>query len=48
MLVHTTTMTTKRYADLADLPLRAATDRFSSKIASFQQPTKAPNRASST
>jgi hypothetical protein len=34
--VHTTVTTTKRYAHLADDPLRAATDRFGSKIAGFQ------------
>lgn len=37
LLGHTTATTTKRYAHLADDPLRAATDRFGSKIASFQQ-----------
>jgi integrase len=37
LLGHTTTTTTKRYAHLADDPLRAATDRFGSKIASFGQ-----------
>jgi integrase len=35
LLGHTTTATTKRYAHLADDPLRAATERFGSKIASF-------------
>ena len=37
LLGHTTTTTTKRYAHLADDPLRAATNRFGSKIASFHQ-----------
>jgi integrase len=37
LLGHTTTTTTKRYAHLADDPLRAAADRFGSKIASFHQ-----------
>ena len=32
LLGHTTTTTTKRYAHLADGPLRAATERFSSKL----------------
>jgi integrase len=36
LLGHTTATTTKRYAHLADDPLRAATDRFGSKIARFQ------------
>jgi integrase len=36
LLGHTTTTTTKRYAHLADDPLRAATERFGSKIAGFQ------------
>src|SRR6202023_953729 len=40
LLGHTTTTTTKRYAHLADDPLRAATDRFGSKIASFHQREK--------
>jgi hypothetical protein len=31
--------TTKRYAHLADDPLRSATDRFGSKIAAFRQNT---------
>ena len=35
LLGHTTTTTTKRYAHLADDPLRAAADRFGSKIAGF-------------
>jgi integrase len=35
LLGHTTTTTTKRYAHLADDPLRAATDRFGSKLAGF-------------
>ena len=35
LLGHTTTITTKRYAHLADDPLRAAADRFGSKIAGF-------------
>src|SRR6202011_5151877 len=37
LLGHTTPPTTKRYAPLADDPLRAAADRFGSKIASLQQ-----------
>jgi integrase len=40
LLGHTTATTTKRYAHLADDPLRAATDRFGSKIAGFHQETK--------
>jgi site-specific recombinase XerD len=48
LLGHTTTTTTKRYAHLADDPLRAATDRFGSKIASFQQDTKAGTSVRST
>jgi integrase len=41
LLGHTTATTTKRYAHLADDPLRAATDQFGSKIASFQRDRKA-------
>jgi hypothetical protein len=41
LLGHTTASTTKRYAHLADDPLRAATERFGSKIAAFQQEEKA-------
>jgi integrase len=41
LLGHTTTTTTKRYAHLADDPLRAATERFGSKIAGFQNGGKA-------
>jgi integrase len=37
LLGHTTATTTKRYAHLADDPLRAATDQFGSKIAGFRQ-----------
>ena len=37
LLGHTTTTTTKRYAHLADDPLRAAANRFGSKIASFHE-----------
>jgi integrase len=37
LLGHTTTTTTKRYAHLADDPLRAAADKFGSKIASFHR-----------
>ena len=48
LLDHTTATTTKRYGHLADDPLRAATDRFGSKIASFQQGTRADDRAFST
>jgi integrase len=40
LLGHTTATTTKRYAHLADDPLRAATDQFGSKIAGFHQETK--------
>jgi integrase len=40
LLGHTTATTTKRYAHLADDPLRAATERFSSKIAGFQKREK--------
>ena len=36
LLGHTTSMTTRRYAHLADDPLRAATERFGLKIAGFQ------------
>ena len=41
LLGHTTATTTKRYAHLADDPLRAATDRFGSKIASLQKEKEA-------
>jgi site-specific recombinase XerD len=41
LLGHTTTTTTKRYAHLADDPLRAATDRFGSKLAGFRQAKEA-------
>jgi integrase len=37
LLGHTTATTTKRYAHLANDPLRAAADRFGSKIASFHE-----------
>jgi integrase len=37
LLGHTTAATTQRYAHLADDPLRAATNRFGSKIAGFQR-----------
>jgi hypothetical protein len=47
LLGHTTATTTKRYAHLADDPLRAATDRFGSKIAGFQEETRADDCASS-
>ena len=47
LLGHTTATTTKRYAHLADDPLRAATDRFASKIAGFGRDTKADPDASS-
>jgi integrase len=40
LLGHTTPTTTKRYAHLADHPLRAATEQFSSKIAGFQSRRK--------
>jgi site-specific recombinase XerD len=48
LLGHTTATTTKRYAHLADDPLRAATDQFGSKIASFQRDRKADPSVSST
>jgi integrase len=48
LLGHTTATTTKRYAHLADDPLRAVTNRFGSKIASFEPGTRAVNRISST
>ena len=41
LLGHTSTSTTKRYAHLADDPLRAATEQFASKISSFQNGGKA-------
>ena len=41
LLGHTSTTTTKRYAHLADDPLRAATERFGSKIAGFRNGGKA-------
>jgi len=41
LLGHTTATTTKRCAHLADDPLRAATDRFGSKIAGFQKGAEA-------
>jgi integrase len=47
LLGHTTATTTKRYAHLADHPLRAATDRFGSKIASFQRDAKGDTGVSS-
>ena len=47
LLGHTTATTTKRYAHLADDPLRAATDQFGSKIASFQRDRKAETSISS-
>jgi integrase len=47
LLGHTTATTTKRYAHLADDPLRAATDRFGSKIAGFGRDTKADAGVSS-
>jgi len=40
LLGHTSTTTTKRYAHLADYPLRAATERFGSKIAGLQNAGK--------
>ena len=40
LLGHSTATTTMRYAHLADDPLRAAADRFGSKIVSFQRNTK--------
>jgi integrase len=36
LLGHTTATTTKRYAHLADDPLRAATERFGAKIAALR------------
>jgi integrase len=47
LLGHTTATTTKRYAHLADDPLRAATDQFGSKIAGFQRDRKAETSISS-
>ena len=47
LLGHTTATTTKRYAHLADDPLRAATDQFGSKIANFQRDRKAETSISS-
>jgi integrase len=41
LLGHTTATTTKRYAHVADDPLRAATDRFGSKIDGFQREREA-------
>jgi integrase len=41
LLGHTSTTTTKRYAHLADDPLRAATEQFGSKISGFQNGAKA-------
>ena len=41
LLGHTSTTTTKRYAHLADDPLRAATEQFGSKISGFQNGDKA-------
>jgi integrase len=41
LLGHTSTTTTKRYAHLADDPLRAATQQFGSKISGFQDGRKA-------
>jgi site-specific recombinase XerD len=38
LLGHTHPSTTKRYAHLADDPLRAATGRFGSKMAGLQKP----------
>lgn len=46
LLGHTTAATTQRYAHLADDPLRAATDRFGSKLAGLQQQTRKPNSGS--
>jgi hypothetical protein len=40
LLGHTTATTTKQYAHLADHPLRAATERFGSKIAALRQERK--------
>ena len=37
LLGHTTAATTQRYAHLAGDPLRAATERFGSKIAGFRE-----------
>jgi site-specific recombinase XerD len=39
LLGHTNPSTTKRYAHLADDPLRAATERFGSKMAGLRTPT---------
>jgi integrase len=45
LLGHTSTTTTKRYAHLADDPLRAATEQFGSKISGFQNGGKADTRS---
>jgi site-specific recombinase XerD len=37
LLGHTNPLTTKRYAHLADSPLRAATEQFGSKLADMQK-----------
>jgi integrase len=41
LLGHTSPMTTKRYAHLADDPLRAATERFGSKMDALQETREA-------
>jgi site-specific recombinase XerD len=40
LLGHASTTTTKRYAHLADDPLRAATERFGSMLADFRNGRK--------
>ena len=41
LLGHTNPLTTKRYADLADDPLRAAAERFGSKMNALQDTREA-------
>ena len=41
LLGHTNPLTTKRYAHLADDPLRAAADRIGSKMAAMQTANEA-------
>ena len=41
LLGHTSPMTTKRYAHLADDPLRAATERFGSQVDALQEAREA-------
>jgi integrase len=46
LLGHTTAVTTRRYAHLADDPLRAATERFGSKIAGLNKTKRSRCRSS--